>query len=110
MLALYVLGEACTCLPAPMKTPACSIDRVAVSAFEVPTDKPEQDGTLSWHKTTLVLVELSGGGLTSLAYTYADGATAKLIEGTLAPLVVGGDAFATQAAHGKMQIATRNLG
>ncbi|HEX3854412.1 MAG TPA: enolase C-terminal domain-like protein [Polyangiaceae bacterium] len=110
MLALSVLTEACTFLPAPMKKPACPIDRVAISAFEVPTDKPEQDGTLSWHKTTLVLVEVSAGGLTSLAYTYADGATAKLIEDSLAPLVIGGDAFATQAAHAKMRIATRNLG
>ncbi|MEO7037705.1 MAG: enolase C-terminal domain-like protein [Polyangiaceae bacterium] len=88
----------------------CLIDRVAISAFEVPTDLPEQDGTLSWQKTTLVVVQASAGGVTSLAYTYADGATAKLIQDTLAPLVLGSDAFATQAAHGQMRIATRNLG
>ena len=94
-----------------MKRPAaCSVERVSISALAVPTDRPEQDGTLSWQKTTLVLVEVAAGGLTSLAYTYADGATAKLIEDTLAPLVIGGDAFATQAAHSKMRIGTRNLG
>jgi L-alanine-DL-glutamate epimerase-like enolase superfamily enzyme len=93
-----------------MKPSACSIDRVAISAFEIPTDRAEQDGTLSWRKTTLVLVEVAAGGLTSLAYTYADGATAKLIEDMLAPLVLGNDVFATQAAYAKMRIATRNLG
>ena len=93
-----------------MKTPACLVDRIAISAFDVPTDQPEQDGTLSWQKTTLVLVEASAGGVTSLAYTYADGATAKLIQDTLAPLVIGADVFATQAAHAKLRIATRNLG
>ncbi len=78
--------------------------------LEVPTDRPEQDGTLSWQSTTLVLVDIAAGGQSGLAYTYADGATAKLIEGTLAPLVVGADAFAIQAAHSKMRIGTRNLG
>jgi hypothetical protein len=58
----------------------------------------------------LVLVEAPAGGLTSLACTYAGGATARLIEDTLSPLVLGGDAFAAQAAHPKMRIATRNLG
>ncbi len=95
---------------ARMKTITCSVDRVAISVFDVPTDRPEQDGTLSWQKTTLVLVEVSAGGLTSLAYTYADGATAKLIEDTLVPLVLGENAIATQAVHAKMRIATRNLG
>ena len=48
--------------------------------------------------------------MTSLAYTYADSATAKLIEDRLAPLVIGIDVFSTQAAHTRMRIATRNLG
>src|SRR4051812_28477716 len=98
-------------VPTSMKNPiACSIDRIAISTLEVPTDRPEQDGTLSWQKTTIVLLEAAGGGLTSLGYTYADGATAKLIEDTLAPLLIGADAFATQAAYAKMRVATRNLG
>jgi L-alanine-DL-glutamate epimerase-like enolase superfamily enzyme len=87
-----------------------SIDRIWVSLFEIPTDQPEQDGTLSWQKTTLVLVQASAGGSTSLGYTYADSGTAKLVEATLAPLLIGRDAFATEAAHSLMRRETRNLG
>jgi len=92
-----------------MKTP-CSIERIAVSTFDIKTDLPEQDGTLSWQKTTLVLVEVYASGEIGLGYTYADSATAKLIEATLAPLLIGLDAFAIQAAHARMRVATRNLG
>lgn len=87
-----------------------SLDRISVSAFEVPTDRPEQDGTFSWTKTTLVVVEAAAGGVSSLGYTYADGATAKAIEESLAPRLLGSDALATEAAHALMTQATRNLG
>jgi len=32
------------------------VGRVAVSAYTVPTDAPEADGTFHWDTTTLVLV------------------------------------------------------
>jgi hypothetical protein len=32
--------------------------RLEVSAFKVPTDFPESDGTAEWNSTTLILVEL----------------------------------------------------
>lgn len=87
-----------------------TIDDIRVSAFTVPTETPESDGTLEWHETTIVLVEISVGGKTGLGYTYADVATAKLIEHMLAPLVKGGDALAIAALWQKMGIAVRNLG
>jgi hypothetical protein len=55
------------------------IEQVDVSAFTVPTDFPESDGTLEWDATTLVVVEIAAGGQRGLGYTYADGATAGLI-------------------------------
>ncbi len=61
-----------------------AIERLDVSAFTIPTDSPESDGTYSWDKTTLVLVEITGGGKTGLGYTYADAATAHLIVEMLA--------------------------
>jgi len=97
-------------MQAPMKTLACPVERIVVSTFDIATDRPEQDGTLSWQSTTLVLVETFAAGSGSLAYTYADGATAKMIEQKLAPLVIGADALATQATHTRMRAATRNLG
>ena len=37
---------------------APQISCVDVSAYTIPTDYPESDGTIAWNKTTLVLVEL----------------------------------------------------
>ena len=48
-----------------------SIDSVRAQAFEIPTDRPEADGTLEWNSTTFVLVEVSSGGETGLGYTYS---------------------------------------
>src|SRR5919204_6666759 len=87
-----------------------AIERVAVSAFQIPTDQPESDGTLEWDSTTLVLVEVAGGGSTGLGFTYADVSAARLIEGKLADVVRGRDAMSPQAAWAAMQSAVRNLG
>ncbi len=86
------------------------IDDVRVSAFTVPTKTPESDGTLEWDKTTIVLVEISAGGQTGLGYSYADVATAQLIDHTLVPAVKSADALAIGAVWQKMGMAVRNLG
>lgn len=86
------------------------IGDVRVSAYTVPTKTPESDGTLEWSDTTIVLVEISAGGKTGLGYSYADVATARLVEHTLVPKVKGGDAFAIGALWQRMGIAVRNLG
>jgi L-alanine-DL-glutamate epimerase-like enolase superfamily enzyme len=86
------------------------IDDVQVSAYTVPTDFPESDGTLEWNHTTLVVVEVSGGGLRGLGYTYADPASAALVHGLLAAVVKGHDAMAVPGAWDTMVRAVRNLG
>jgi hypothetical protein len=43
------------------------IERIDVSAYKVPTDSPESDGTYEWDSTTIVLVEAAAGGRTGLA-------------------------------------------
>ena len=88
----------------------CPITRLDVSAYTVPTDAPEADGTFAWDKTTLVLVEAEAGGMTGLGYTYADAATAKLVQETLADKVAGRDAFDVPGAWLAMDHAIRNLG
>ena len=75
------------------------VQRLDVSAYTVPTDLPESDGTLKWDKTTLVLVNVTAGGKTGLGYTYADSATATLIHAQLAPLVAGTDPMAPNATY-----------
>ncbi|HEX2566925.1 MAG TPA: enolase C-terminal domain-like protein [Burkholderiales bacterium] len=87
-----------------------AIDGLAVSAFRVPTDAPESDGTLEWDSTTLVVVHAAGGGKRGLGYTYADTATAKLIADKLAPLLEGRDALDVGARWMDMVRAIRNLG
>lgn len=86
------------------------IERLDVSAFIIPTDFPESDGTLAWDKTTLVVVEATGGGKRSLGYTYADTATALLIKDLLTHVVLGRDAMAVAGTWAAMVHAIRNLG
>ncbi len=86
------------------------VERLEVSAFTVPTDGAESDGTLAWDRTTLVVVEAIGAGRAGLGYTYADRATATLVHEKLAGAVAGADAMAVTAAHGAMLHAVRNLG
>ena len=87
-----------------------TIDRVEVSAYRVPTDAPESDGTIAWDHTTLVLVEATAGGMTGLGYSYADPATASLVRESLAEVVRGRDAMAVPGAWSAMVEAIRNLG
>ncbi|WP_119459422.1 enolase C-terminal domain-like protein [Rhodospirillaceae bacterium SYSU D60014] len=86
------------------------IDRLRVSAFVVPTDFPEADGTLEWNETTIVVVRVDGDGQQGLGYSYADQAVARLIEGRLADLVIGMDPMAVPRAWDAMVRSVRNLG
>jgi L-alanine-DL-glutamate epimerase-like enolase superfamily enzyme len=86
------------------------VDGVTAEVYEVPTDKPEADGTLAWSKTTLVLVRVTGGGAVGLGYTYASAACKPLIEGELATAITGVCTLDTGAAWQAMARAVRNLG
>jgi L-alanine-DL-glutamate epimerase-like enolase superfamily enzyme len=86
------------------------VRRVTARAYEIPTDAPEADGTLSWNRTTLVLVEITGGNQVGLGYTYAHSALTSLIEGKLAEVVVGRTAFDIPGAVTALWRSIRNLG
>jgi hypothetical protein len=49
---------------------APAVEELTVSAYDIPTDQPEADGTLAWSKTTMVVTEVTGGGCTGLGFTY----------------------------------------
>jgi L-alanine-DL-glutamate epimerase-like enolase superfamily enzyme len=85
------------------------IDCIAASAFRIPTDAPEADGTLNWDHTTLVVAEVSAGGVHGLGYTYAGGQAASLINEVFAALLSGADAFAIGKAWERMFAAVRIL-
>src|SRR5256885_8787419 len=86
------------------------IERVQVNAYTIPTRTPEADGTLEWNKTTLVLVTAEAAGVSGTGYSYADVATAKLIEDTLVSEVLGRDAMAISDCWQAMVRRIRNLG
>lgn len=89
---------------------AVAIDDVAVRAFDIPTDRPEADGTISWTSTTLVLVEISGGGKIGTGYTYSHRCIVDLITDKLGALIEGHDVLSPDAAWLAMQRAVRNIG
>ncbi len=92
------------------RSDAVPIERVDVSAYKIPTDAPESDGTYKWDSTTIVIVEAEAGGQRSLGYSYADGSTAHLVAQTLADVVHGCDAMDVPKTWTAMVRAVRNLG
>jgi L-alanine-DL-glutamate epimerase-like enolase superfamily enzyme len=89
------------------------VENVAVHAFEFPTDGPdgqEQDGTLTWSSTVLILVEARAGDRRGIGYTYGDVSVAALAESKLAGVVTGADALAPPAAWREMFVQIRNAG
>jgi len=86
------------------------IEDLRVSALTIPTETPEADGTYEWDSTTIVIVEVTAGGKQGLGYTYADSATAKLIEDKLKEVVIGNDAMSVTVTWTAMLGSIRNLG
>jgi L-alanine-DL-glutamate epimerase-like enolase superfamily enzyme len=65
------------------------IEALDISAFTIPTDAPESDGTLEWDSTTIVVVEARSGTTRGLGWTYAPEAAGKVVEELLADVVRG---------------------
>jgi L-alanine-DL-glutamate epimerase-like enolase superfamily enzyme len=86
------------------------ITDVTATAYKIPTDKPEADGTFAWHSTTLIVVRVSGGGKTGLGYTYTDASIVSLVEGKLKETLADADAMDPPAAWLAMQNTVRNMG
>lgn len=86
------------------------MERLEVSAYTVPTETPESDGTLAWSETTLVLVRAIARGTTGFGYSFADVATANLIDAHLKRRVIGGNCLNIAELWSAMARAIRNLG
>ncbi|MGH7952676.1 MAG: enolase C-terminal domain-like protein [Limisphaerales bacterium] len=99
-----------------------TIQRLEVSAFKVPTDFPESDGTAKWDSTTLILVELGAGNISGLGYSYSHECCVPLIREKLFPIIVGQASCLSErleacptilnipALWNEMNSAVRNLG
>jgi L-alanine-DL-glutamate epimerase-like enolase superfamily enzyme len=86
------------------------VGRIAASAYEIPTDAPEADGTLAWDSTILVVVEIEAGGKTGIGYTYSDASITSLIERKLADIVTGRSALDVSGVTAALRRSVRNLG
>jgi L-alanine-DL-glutamate epimerase-like enolase superfamily enzyme len=86
------------------------ITQIDVSAFTIPTDYPESDGTIEWDSATMILVEAHAGGRVGIGFTYGDAAAARLIDRQLSKLILGRDAMAIAGGWMAMRRAVRNLG
>jgi L-alanine-DL-glutamate epimerase-like enolase superfamily enzyme len=89
---------------------AVPIERVEVSAYKVPTDAPEADGTIAWDATTFILVEATAGGRTGIGYSYTDASAARVVTDILAKAVEGSDALSPASAWTTMARQVRNVG
>jgi L-alanine-DL-glutamate epimerase-like enolase superfamily enzyme len=87
-----------------------AVEHLSVSAYTVPTDAPESDGTLEWDSTTIVVVEVHTGGASGLGYTYGPAAIAALIDTELRPIVHGSNATAPVHTAVQLHNHLRNAG
>jgi L-alanine-DL-glutamate epimerase-like enolase superfamily enzyme len=86
------------------------IEGLSARAYVVPTDAPEADGTFAWDRTTMVIVELQGGGRQGIGYSYTDAGAAALVDKVLRQDVEGSDALDVPATYWAMQRRVRNIG
>lgn len=87
-----------------------NIQRVRVSAYEVPTDRQESDGTLRWQATTMVAVHIEAGGRKGFGYTYAHKAAGGIVKHKLSERLLGQDAMDVPRRVLDMVEAIRNDG
>jgi L-alanine-DL-glutamate epimerase-like enolase superfamily enzyme len=86
------------------------IEDLKASAYTIPTDQPESDGTAAWSSTPLVLVEVRSGDTWGLGFSYTHAAAAKLIETKLKQVVESRDALDVTGCWLAMVEAVRNVG
>jgi L-alanine-DL-glutamate epimerase-like enolase superfamily enzyme len=86
------------------------VERLDVSVFTIPTDAPESDGTFEWTATTIVVVEIHGGGAVGVGYSYTDVSAAAVIRRALADAVRGHSIMDVPATWERMIRTVRNMG
>ncbi len=89
---------------------AAVVSGVEATAYTVPTDQPEADGTMAWDDTTIVVVQVHSGDVVGTGWTYGSAAIAPLVEQSLAPVVTGTSAMSNVATWSAMVRALRNVG
>ena len=86
------------------------IAATTATAFSIPTDAPEADGTFMWSSTTLIIVEIRCEQVTGLGYTYSHNTAAPLARQLMKDHVHGRSPFDTNGLFSSMRKAQRNYG
>lgn len=87
------------------------IESVEASAYRIPTDGRQGDGTFHWSATELLVVHIRAGGEVGWGYSYTGAlAGAALVRDTLAPSVMGSRAMDLPSLWRHMNQALRNTG
>jgi L-alanine-DL-glutamate epimerase-like enolase superfamily enzyme len=86
------------------------ITSLDTAVYVIPTDAPEADGTLTWDKTTMVLVTARAGSVQGTGWSYASAAAGAVVSELLADTVIGRDAFDVAGAAEAMTRQVRNAG
>jgi L-alanine-DL-glutamate epimerase-like enolase superfamily enzyme len=81
-----------------------------ISAYTIPTEQPESDGTAKWDSTTIVIVELTADGVTGLGYSYANLAAAHAAEELARREILNRDPFDIPVLHSALDRQVRNWG
>lgn len=81
-----------------------------VSAYTIPTETPEADGTIDWNKTTLVLVEIEAADKKGIGYIYANQSAAFYVQNVLKKIVVNANTLDIPSLNAQMLKAIRNDG
>lgn len=87
--------------------PICAIE---VDCADVPTRRPESDGTIAWTSTTIIIVRLRTEEHLGLGWTYGDATVTDLIGRTLGPRLIGHAVAGVNAPWRQMIDVVRNLG
>ncbi len=83
-----------------------AIKSVHVSAYTVPTDLPEADGTIEWKSTTMIVVEIEARGIRGIGYSYNQPSAAALVRDVLRDVVTGLDEMDIAAARAAEAVTT----
>jgi L-alanine-DL-glutamate epimerase-like enolase superfamily enzyme len=83
---------------------------VAVTAYRIPTDAPEADGTFAWDSTTMVVVTATCRGSVGTGWTFAPAAAVVVADELLAPVVADRDPFDVEGTWETMVRKIRNAG
>ena len=93
-----------------MELSEISVGKVDVSAYTIPTDAPEGDGTLRWDSTTLIVCEVRAANQTGLGYSYGNEATAIVADKLAGKCLLHRSALDIPALHSSMLKHVRNDG